>query len=76
MKRLLYLFVALSFICSSCDKESNNIVIEKDYSLVEAAIAISDIIDLGAEYDADAIRWGHCWYLDALLKYNEDYSKV
>lgn len=76
MKGLILIFLALSFVCGSCNKEDNNIVATNDYSLVEATIAISDIIDLGAEYDADAIRWGHCWYLDALLKYNEDYSKV
>ena len=76
MKGSILIFLALSLLCSSCNKEDNNIVAANDYSLVEAAIAISDIIDLGAEYDADAIRWGQCWYLDALLKYNEDYSKV
>ncbi|MBR2437311.1 MAG: hypothetical protein IKB24_07335, partial [Alistipes sp.] len=76
MKRSILIFLALSLLCSSCNKEDNNIVAVNDYSLVEAAIAISDIIDLGAEYDADAISWDKYWYLDALLKYNEDYSEV
>ena len=75
MKGSILIFLALSLLCSSCNKEDNNIVVKKDKSLVEAANAISDIIAAGAEYDADAISWDKYWYLDALLKYNEDYNE-
>ena len=76
MKRFIYLLIALSFICGSCEQEIQIVEEPQPRSLDQVGNEMSNIVAAGAEYDADAISWDKYWYLDALLKYNEDYSEV
>ena len=76
MKRFIYLLIALSFICGSCEQEIQIVEEPQPRPLDQVGNEMSNIVAAGAEYDADAISWDKYWYLDALLKYNEDYSEV
>ena len=76
MKRFIYLLIALSFICGSCEQEIQIVEEPQPRPLDQFGNEMSNIVAAGAEYDADAISWDKYWYLDALLKYNEDYSEV
>ena len=70
------MLVALSFICGSCEQEIQIVEEPQPRPLDQVGNEMSNIVAAGAEYDADAISWDKYWYLDALLKYNEDYSEV
>ena len=70
------MLVALSFICGSCEQEIQIVEEPQLRPLDQVGNEMSNIVAAGAEYDADAISWDKYWYLDALLKYNEDYSEV
>ena len=72
MKRFIYLLIALSFICGSCEQEIQIVEEPQPRPLDQVGNEMSNIVAAGAEYDADAISWDKYWYLDALLKYNED----
>ena len=76
MKRVVYLLVALNFVCGSCEQEIQIVEEPQPRSLELVRDEMMNIVAAGAEYDADAISWDKYWYLDALLKYNEDYSEV
>lgn len=84
MKRLFLLVAMLGLVCGSCDKNSNEAPNNGggtqppvyDQALEEATLAIDQLIAEGKDFVAEEVSWTADWYLDALMEYNEDFTKV
>lgn len=79
MKRLFLLVAMLGLVCGSCDKnkdEAPNNGGVYDQTLAEATLAIDQLIAEGKDFVAEEVSWTADWYLDALMEYNEDFTKV
>lgn len=69
----------LGLVCGSCDKnndEAPNNGGVYDQTLTEATLAIDQLIAEGKDFVAEEVSWTADWYLDALMEYNEDFTKV
>jgi hypothetical protein len=77
MKKVLFMMLTLAMVGVACEKEhggENNDVSNKE--LNEATAMMSELINQGSGFDAETIDLKGFWYLDALMGYNSDFSKV
>ena len=77
MKKVLFVMLTLAMVGIACEKEhggEKNDVSNKE--LNEATAMMSELINQGSGFDAETIDLKGFWYLDALMGYNSDFSKV
>lgn len=78
MTRLIFSLLALSLLSGACEKKEKPNILPPvaDQQLLDATNEMARLIDDGADFDVAQIKWGDYWYLDAKMKYNDDFSMV
>lgn len=78
MTRLIFSLLALSLLSGACEKKEKPNILPPvaDQQLLDATNEMTRLIDDGADFDVAQIKWGDYWYLDAKMKYNDDFSMV